>query len=143
MRLKGWLKKSIALCACTILGGMIASLSFAQNIQLDFEAFPPGKGVPADEMEVSEQYKDSHGVTFIIDQDGNPNTTNDRSKPLLEDRGGSNENSPETGDLKGFRNDKLGVVDIEAAAYQNQLGNFFLKLNTDAPAGANLLIEFL
>jgi len=146
MRLRDWFKISMVLCLAL---GMMASLSFAQEIQINFEAFPTGYGVPADEMEVFDQYKASNAVTFIIDKDGNPNTTDDRSKPLLEDRGGTvNPLNPldpanENGNQKGFRYDKLKLMDIEAQGFEGQLGNFFLKLNTDAPADANLLVEFL
>jgi hypothetical protein len=130
------------------LEGLVSAV-FAQEIQIDFESFPKDPQ-PVDEMKVYDQYLASHFITYIIDRDGNPNTTGDRTKPLIEDRGGALENPPEAGDLSGFRYD-IGFrqkdpeyIDIEHPDFRTPqlgLGKFFLKLNTDEPKNVNLLIE--
>ena len=87
--------------------------SFGKGVDIGFEEFPPGQGEPVDELEIFDQYKESHFVTFIIDQDGDPNTLDVRTKPLIEDRGGTvypddpwhpdNENGVQKVQLRGVK----------------------------------------
>lgn len=119
-----------------VISSCLASISaYAQTVNVDFESFPAGKGIPKDDLAVSDQYKDAYGITLSIDQDKNPNTAKDRIKPSLEQRGKQKKGA------QGFFYNKGRVYDTEAAPYQGQLGNFFLKFNAKTPAKSNLLIE--
>ncbi|GAK51015.1 hypothetical protein U14_02257 [Candidatus Moduliflexus flocculans] len=119
-----------------VMSCCFASISaYAQTVNVDFESFPAGKGTPKDDLAVSDQYKNAYGITLSIDQDKNPNTVKDRIKPSLEQRGKQKKGA------QGFFYNKGRLYDTEAAPYQGQLGNFFLKFNAKTPAKSNLLIE--
>jgi len=109
--------------------------SFAESVTIDFESFPSGTGVLKDDVAVSNQYKDAYGITLSIDQDKNTNTTKDRAKPTIEQRGKQRKGA------HGFFYNKGRVYDSEADKYQGQLGNFFLKFKAKTSAKSNLLIE--
>ncbi|MCB2044081.1 MAG: hypothetical protein KDH48_26655 [Rhodoferax sp.] len=84
---------------------------------IDFETVPGG--VPADKLAITDQYRASFGVTFSLSNSGTPNGTT----PFLEATGQS-----DTG--HAFINRGRGLYDTADAGFEQQLGNFFLRIGT-------------
>lgn len=126
--------------------GIIQGVALGRDVLIDLETLPDGR-LPTDDLDLFDQYKESHLTTFSVDKDGDINTSDDRSPAKFEERGtDSDVDSENNFDIfrTGFRYDQGDVFDQEADEYDGKLGRFFLKLISvgAAPKEANLLIEF-
>jgi len=91
---------------------VFASQVFGAGGTIDFETVPGSAS--ADQLAIASQYQSLFGVKFGLSTGGTP---------FLEAVG-----SADVGN--GFVNDNLGLPDVAAAGYTNQLKSFFLRLGT-------------
>jgi hypothetical protein len=91
---------------------ILCSFNTANAMVIDFETVPGS--TPSDQLAISNQYQADYGVTFSLSNSGTPH---------LEKTGGDD---PGTG-FEGSSG-----LDTEDAEFAGLLGNYFLRLGTDA-----------
>ncbi len=133
-------------CGLIVLGALLVltrpgvpdpalTASAIPDVLIDFEPDPvsgqlPDGSVPIDELAISGQYCESHGVTFGIDADGD-GYADHGLLPSLEATG------PEDPD-HAFLNDRLDLHDTAAKGYGLVLGDYFLE--AEVRDGRNALL---
>jgi hypothetical protein len=104
--------------------------SFASFI--DFESLGNGDQT-ADDIAISNQFWDSHGVSFGLDNDMN-GEADSGLLPRLEKKG--------TDTTDGFVNGTQNKNDVAAPGFEERLGNYFLRTGGLGGNGGNLLISY-